>query len=189
MTTLSSIKSLPDPDLILKYKEAGDSAIIGVLFERYTHLVLGVCMKYVKDEAKAEDLVMEIFEKLLTDLKSHSIGNFKGWLYVLTKNHCLMYLRKEQSQMQKDAELKKDMALFMESGSNLHLSREETLSALEGCIEKLTEKQRISIELFFLQEKCYEEVSQIAGLTMNEVKSHVQNGKRNLKICMESKHE
>ena len=190
MTLKSDIKTLTDLELIARYKNNGNNSIVGILFERYTYLVFGVCMKYLKDEDEAQDAVMQIFEKLLSDLKKHSVDNFKGWLYMVSKNHCLMHLRGTKSLLEKQKEFKKDAPVFMESWNNEHLdnknSKETTLTKLEDCINKLNEKQRISVDLFFIKEKCYQEVADETGFTMNDVKSFIQNGKRNLKICMES---
>ena len=189
MTLNSNIKNLTDLELIERYKELGDNSIVGVLFKRYTHLVFGVCMKYLKDEDEAQDAVMQIFEKLLTDLKKHSIANFKAWLYMVSKNNCLMQLRAAKNLLEKQKEFKKDASFFMETMHDEHLisgnNKEKTLTKLEDCIGKLNEKQRISVDLFFIKEKCYQEVVDETGFTMNDVKSFIQNGKRNLKICME----
>jgi RNA polymerase sigma factor (sigma-70 family) len=183
------IKNRTDLELIAYYKDKGDNSIVGVLFERHTHLVFGVCMKYLKDEDEASDAVMQVFEKLLSDLKKHTVDNFKGWLYMVTKNHCLMQLRGEKSLREKKKEFKKDAPVLMESSYILHLENENTketsLSKLEECIGKLNDKQKIAVELFFLKEKCYQEVADETGFSMNDVKSFIQNGKRNLKICME----
>lgn len=190
LTEKQDIKSCSDLELIALYKDKGDNKVVGILFERYTHLVFGVCMKYLKDEDEAQDAVMQVFEKLLTDLKKHTVENFKGWLYMVSKNHCLMYLRGQKSLREKNKELKKDIPVLMESTEVLHLevenTKETTLTKLEECIGKLNDKQKISVELFFLKEKCYQEVADETGFSMNDVKSYIQNGKRNLKICMES---
>ena len=150
-------------------------------------------MKYLKNEDDAQDAVMGIFEKLPGDLRKHQIENFKGWLHSVVKNHCLMYLRRRQSQLKKEKEYKKDYPVIMESGYGLHqdrdYSKEMMLVQLEECIKKLQEKQRIAVELFYLQEKCYQEVSAATGFSMNDVKSYIQNGKRNLTICMSEKNE
>lgn len=184
------IKNLTDLELIARYKSDGDNSMVGILFERYTHLVFGVCMKYLKDEDEAQDAVMQVFEKLLSDLKKHAVDNFKGWLYMVAKNYCLMHIRGAKNLFEKQEEHKKDAIVFMESDNNEHLynvnSKESTLTKLEGCIGKLNEKQRITVDLFFIKEKCYQEVADETGFTMNDVKSFIQNGKRNLKICMES---
>ena len=192
MSGLSDIKSLPDLDLASLYKESGDNRIVGELFQRYTHLVLGVCMKYLKNPDAAQDAVMQVFEKLLEDLKKHHIkDNFKGWLYIVAKNHCMMQLRSQQSMLGKQKELKKDFPVLMESSYFLHLDNENDKEAmlvmLEDCIKKLNDHQKMAVQLFFLQEKCYQEVAEETGFTMLEVKSYIQNGKRNLKNCMEAK--
>jgi RNA polymerase sigma factor (sigma-70 family) len=62
--------------------------------------------------------------------------------------------------------------------------KEINLSNLNEALKSLAEKQRICVELFYLQEKSYNEVAEITGFTMNEVKSFIQNGKRNLKIYL-----
>jgi RNA polymerase sigma-70 factor (ECF subfamily) len=56
---------------------------------------------------------------------------------------------------------------------------------LEKCIETLGDEQKQCVKLFYLQEKCYKEITESTGFDMNKVKSYIQNGKRNLKICME----
>ena len=185
----SPMHSLEDNELVLKYKQTGDNTFVGVLFERYTHLVFGVCMKYLKDEEESRDALMHIFEKLLSDLKKHEISQFKGWLHTVAKNHCLMFLRSRQSEVKKKVELKKDLTTLMETDEHLHLdnetnNKEVVLSNLEEGIRQLKEEQKICVELFYLQEKCYQEIAQTTGYSMNEVKSYIQNGKRNLKIFL-----
>lgn len=179
---------LSDLELVNEYKKTSDNTLIGVLFERYTHLVFGVCMKYLKDEEESRDAVMQIFEKLLADLRKHEITQFKGWLHSVAKNHCLMYLRSRQSSFKKELEMQKDFKVGMESGYELHLNntnpKEEQLTKLEEGIKQLNEEQKLCIELFYLQNKCYQEVADITGFTLNQVKSYIQNGKRNLKIFL-----
>lgn len=165
-----------------------NNAVIGHLFEKYTHLVFGVCMKYLKDEDDAKDAVMQIFEKLLIDLKKHEITQFKGWLHTVAKNHCLMQLRSDKSLSEKQQELKKDFKSFVESGYELHLNsepdKEKQLNQLEQAINSLKEEQKICIDLFYLKEKSYQEIAVLTGYSLNTVKSNIQNGKRNIKIHM-----
>ena len=176
------------------------------MFRRYTHLVFGVCMKYLKDEDAAKDGVMQIFEKLLTDLHRHNVDNFKGWLYMVAKNHCLMYFRSKKIHVELPRELSEDNSEeavtplsfgrgargegTVELTSNLHHNgddKEKQLTLMESAIKELNPGQKICIELFYLQERSYEEVAKMTGYTMNEVKSYIQNGKRNLKILMTTK--
>ncbi|MCC7303646.1 MAG: sigma-70 family RNA polymerase sigma factor [Bacteroidia bacterium] len=156
-------------------------------------MVFGICMKYLGDEDEAQDAVMLIFEKLLEDLKKHEVENFKSWLHSVARNHCLMYLRSRKSKQERLKEYKKDEEAVMESSVFMHQEgekdKEVMLRQLEECIKKLNEQQRMSVELFFLKEKSYTEVSGITGYSMNEVKSFIQNGKRNLTNCMNGKNE
>ncbi|CAN5879493.1 sigma-70 family RNA polymerase sigma factor [soil metagenome] len=179
---------MTDAELVNRFQETGDNLCIGELFSRYRHLVFGVCMKYLADEDESQDVQMQVFEKLLRDLHRHNIEQFKGWLYTVAKNECLMYIRSRKSKRLNDAELKKDMSGLMESESPLHpegiTDTEYQLREMEDSLEGLGENQRRCLELFYLELKCYKEVSDITGFTLNEVKSFIQNGKRNLKILM-----
>lgn len=164
-----------------------------MLFQRYKHLVLGVCMKYLKNRDDAEDAVMQIFEKLLNDVLKHDIQEFRYWVHTVAKNHCLMQLRKEQSVQKHLQQLNKDAASVMETEEDVHLNvkalKEEQLNAMNLALNQLSEPQRICVELFYLHDKSYQEISEQTGYPMNEVRSYIQNGKRKLKIQMEKKRE
>lgn len=183
-----SYESLSDKELIDLYRNKNEKQIVGILFKRYTHLVFGSCMKYLKNADESEDAVMDIFEKLLDDLKVHQIDNFKSWLYSVARNHCLMKLRKEKSSEGRIVELKINDEEHVESNDLLHLneeeSKEQSLQGLENAIAGLNDEQRRCIELFYLEQKCYNEVAEITTYSLNEVKSYIQNGKRNIKMLM-----
>jgi len=182
------IKDLSDLELINIYKSENNKSVIGELFKRYVKFVLAICIKYLKDITKSEEAVMQIFENLFTDLLKHPIDNFKSWLHVVTKNHCLQILRKETSQQQKEAELKKSSYIFMESSVDLHHyyinETDEKLNKLKSALNNLSNEQKTCVDLFYLQEKCYNEIATITGYTIKQVKSYIQNGKRNMKIFL-----
>ncbi|PCH93721.1 MAG: RNA polymerase subunit sigma-24 [Bacteroidetes bacterium] len=183
-----SYKSLSDKELITLYRKKNEKQIVGILFKRYTHLVFGSCMKYLKNADESEDAVMDIFEKLLEDLKIHQIDNFKSWLYSVARNHCLMQLRKEKSSKSGVVEFKINDVERVESIDLLHLNeeveKEQSLQGLETAIADLNDEQRRCIELFYLEQKCYNEVAEITTYSLKEVKSYIQNGKRNIKMLM-----
>ncbi|MBS1512636.1 MAG: sigma-70 family RNA polymerase sigma factor [Bacteroidetes bacterium] len=189
MTFIKNISPNPvsDKELIAAFKESGDGAHLSTLYQRYMDLVFGVCLKYFKDSERCKDAVMDIYEELHTKLRNHEVDNFKGWLHVLTRNHCLMQLRSPRNL--KTTEFKGD---FMQTAENAHLNgeileKESNFARLEQCIETLTTEQKRSVELFYLQHKCYNEIAEITGYEWNKVRSYIQNGKRNLKMCMEEK--
>lgn len=187
----SQLNKLDDLQLVAQYKQTGNNEFVGILFQRYTHLIFGVCMKYLKDEDDAQDASMQIFEKLLKDLKKHEVQQFKAWLHMVCKNFCLMQLRSGSSKLKRDKEMHKDLASFMESDIELHLTvenqKEIQLTFMEECIKGLNNEQKLCVELFFLQEKSYQEVTEMTSYSMNNVKSYIQNGKRNLKNCIEAR--
>jgi RNA polymerase sigma-70 factor (ECF subfamily) len=184
MLSSEKYKDLSDQELIQRYKGSGELAIVGELYNRYMMLVYGVCLKYLKDREESKDAVMQIFEKLLTSLREHDVANFKAWLYTISRNHCLMQLRaKKGKNFQEISEI------FMETGAAMHLEddadMESNLSKLEHCIEQLVAEQKSCIRLFYIQQKCYKDIVALTGYDDNKVKSYIQNGKRNLKICMD----
>ncbi len=184
MPSPEEYKQLDDQELILRYKESGNLSILGELYNRYMPLVFGVCLKYFKDREESKDAVMQIFEKLVSSLREHEVANFKSWLYVMSRNHCLMYLR-----ARKGKNFEEITDAHMESGNQTHLEdgseMESNLSKLENCIEQLVAEQKTCIRLFYIQQKCYKEIVTLTGFDDNKVKSYIQNGKRNLKICMD----
>ena len=184
MADYNKIKELDDTTLIQRFVSTNDNAYVGVLFERYIHLILGVCMKYLKDEDEAKDAVMVIFENLLVNLKKHKITYFKAWLHTVAKNHCFMILRKSKREVTYVG------TIHVENMSEIHqedkIETEQKLVILEEAIKELDKHQQTCIRLFYLEEKSYQQITDITGFDFKKVKSFIQNGKRNLKIIMEN---
>jgi RNA polymerase sigma factor (sigma-70 family) len=178
-------RNASDEDLIALYKKEGASQAIGQLYERYGHLVMGTCMKYMKNQMDAEDVVMKIFEELGQKLMRFEIQHFKSWLYQLTRNECLMILRKQKKDL--PASLLEQMS---EDPSELYQATEKELqlALLEGTLTELKEEQRRCLELFFLKDRSYSEIAEEIGIDIKQVKSAIQNGKRNLKLKLEEHH-
>lgn len=178
---LNSQNKISDQELILRYKEQDDKKALGMLFERYYHLVFGVGMKYMKNSDMAKDIAMQVFEKLIPDLKKHKIEFFKSWLYRVAQNACLMELRKNKSITKP---LEENILSNMENETELHQieEKEKMLTNMEDELEKLPEDQKKCIKLFYLERKTYSDICECTGYSFKEVKSFIQNGKRNLKI-------
>lgn len=171
-----------DEQLLWSYRQSGDVAVLGRLYESHVPLVYGVCLKYLQDEEKAKDAVMGIFEELTVKVPQHEIKQFRSWLYVLSRNYCLMQLRSGKKMAMVNLD---DVMEFEAFPHPDHDNREEAMAALERCMDKLPPAQKQSIGLFYLKERCYKEIADVTGYSLNEVKSYIQNGKRNLKICLE----
>ncbi len=184
-------KSLADNELIQKFHHTGDSDFLGELYSRYMHLVYGVCLKYLREREESKDAVIQIFEKLMTDIPDYEIRNFKSWLYVLTKNYCLMQLRSAKSRDKKFQSWQNDPENFMESETFPHPLDEDSAAlnlALKDCIEKLKEDQKKCVEMFYFDNKSYREIAGLTGMDEKKIKSLLQNAKRNLKICLDKNH-
>lgn len=175
-------QQLSDKELIDLWKNDACIYSIPILYERYAHLVLGSCLKYLKQFENAEDLTMQIFESLGEKLTKHTVEHFKSWLYQVTRNECLQVLRKKSPHMNADID-----TLSISETDNLEeiTYTEQKLTQLEKGIQQLKPEQKQCVELFYLQDKSYNEVSEILELPLKTVKSAIQNGKRNLKIWME----
>lgn len=174
-----------DEELLATYHANGNMDMLAELYQRYMDLVYGVCLKYLKQPDDAKDAVLTIFEELVVKLKRHRVEYFKGWLYQVSKNHCLMILRKNKTiPVHMDTQ-------FMQLSENMHLEdvlvREENLRHLQDCIEQLVVQQKESIALFYLEGKCYKEIAANTGIEVQKIKSYIQNGRRNLKLCMEKR--
>jgi RNA polymerase sigma factor (sigma-70 family) len=185
LSVLRKISSLhSDSDLLKEYKEAGDLNVLAELYRRYMDMTYAVSLKYLKDGEASKDAVMEVFEELVDKLKKHEVENFKSWLYTLVKHHCLMKLRtlsRNKSVILDESGMQLKDELHQEDVNE----KEWQLQLMSDCIGKLALEQKVTIELFYLQQKCYKEITEITGLEWNKVRSLIQNGRRNLKICMD----
>jgi RNA polymerase sigma factor (sigma-70 family) len=175
-----NIAKLSDDELIMLYKNSGEPYYAGILFQRFTPHLAVVTYKYLKKQADAEDALMEVFEIILKDLKTHQVGNFRAWAYSVTKHHCLKKIRAVNDKKFKPESALRQIADDTDYDFDPYLL-DNQIEDLKKAISNLGPEQRICIDLFYLQEKSYKEVSDITGYPLNEVKSYLQNGKRNLK--------
>jgi len=166
------------------YQSTYDQKYLAELFVAYQELIFGVCLKYFKNKADAEDGLMSVYEQVSKKLKTHQVDNLRPWLYVLTKNHCLEKLRKKGKAFTKEKE-----AANMYSDTVFHLDsidKEEKLNKLENCMDKLIKEQKNCIRLFYFEKKSYQEIAESDGMAWSKVRSYIQNGRRMLKKCMEA---
>lgn len=180
--------ALSDEELIRSYHSTGDKAFVGELYIRYAHLMYGVCLKYYRDREQSRDAVLQIFEKLFVSLKTHTPENVKTWLMFVARNYCISELRKMQVKAEKHSQYEKDEEEpLMPEEDVLHekVIKEQRLQRLEDAISALGDEQKVCIELFYLKDKSYKEICDITGMNEKQVKSHIQNGKRNLKLILE----
>lgn len=174
-----------DEELLLRYCRQGDMEALGLVYQRYMEMVYGVCLKYLRNEAEAEDAVMAVFEELAAKAPKSDVREFRPWLYVLAKNHCLMALRKAGRHFMQSSD-----PVLMQSVELWHPDtegdEEERAARLQQCIEQLPAQQKRCIDLFYLQGKSYKDIADEDGEELGKVRSHIQNGRRNLKNCVES---
>lgn len=174
---------ITDKELLNLYYTNHENKWIGILLQRYTLLLLGICMKYLKNEEAAKDAVQQIFLKAITEIKKYEIAYFKSWIYVLAKNYCLMQLRNKNIIIElsethlENADEKIDTSILF--------AKEQSYNQLEVAINQLNTEQKTCISLFYLNQKSYLQIAQSTGFSLLQVKSFIQNGKRNLKLIMQ----
>ena len=173
---------LTDEQLLTEYVRNGSARHLGQLYERYMPMVYGVCLKILKDPGKSEDAVMNIYEELTRKVKEHEIESFRGWLYVLARNHCLMEWRKNH---RRPTDLHDDMARYDATEAAFEVEWPVGNTPLEKCLGELPEQQRQSVQWFYYEEKSYKEIADLIVEDVGKVRSYIQNGRRNLKICLE----
>ncbi len=185
------LQQLSDLELVANYQLSEDNACLEILYERFSHLVYGVCLKYLKNVADSQDMVITVFQKLMNDLKTTEVNNFQSWLYVVTKNQCLMLLRKQSRERDRKKYIE-EVGLnekYADTVEEQFEVKEAKLTALEKAMKQLKPEQKLCVDLFYLKEKSYNEVADETGFTLKQVKSYIQNGKRNLGLLMARENE
>lgn len=177
---------MTDQELLDQFYEKQDNEWLGILLKRYTLLLLGVCMKYLKNEEDARDSVQHVFLKAITELHKYKVEYFKSWIYMVARNHCLMKLRDRHGKI--PMEIRENMSLPAgEPGKEEYLAKDQLLEDMAIALEQLGPEQKLCITLFYLKKISYQDISSETGFSQMQVKSHIQNGKRNLKILLEKK--
>ncbi len=180
-------KELTDQELLEQFYADHDNEWLGILLQRYTLLLLGVCMKYLKNEDEAKDSVQQVFLKVIQELHKYKVEYFKSWLYMVAKNHCLMRLREKQGKITAEINEKLTAQPHEETDRQQLVTNDHTLTVMEESLKELNPEQRQCVTLFYLEKKSYQEISDTTGYSLLQVKSYIQNGKRNLKIMIEKK--
>lgn len=177
-----------DEELLKHYKQTGNKELFADLFKKHVSVVYGSCLFYLQDKDEAQDATMQLFEKLMLDVNNREIDNFKGWLSFVVRNHCISIIRKNKSQTKN---IKSYYEFEYEAPNSdteekiNSVSDDEMLINMQLCLPKLKENQRLCVELFYLKNKSYQDIATETSFTLNEIKSYIQNGKRNLKLLLE----
>ncbi len=177
---------ITDQEVLEKFYQSGDNFFLGLLLQRYTMLLLGVCMKYLKNEEEAKDAVQQIFLKVITELPKYKVEYFKSWLYMVAKNYCLMQLRNKPEKYLSEL-TDKHADTDASTINSERIEKDNLYTQMEAAMEELSEEQKNCLILFYFEKKSYQEICLQTGFSLLQVKSYLQNGKRNLKLLMEKK--
>ncbi len=175
---------ISDTELLNQFYADHNNEWLGILLERYTLLLLGVSMKYLKNEEAAKDAVQQVFLKAINELHKYKVAYFKSWIYMIAKNHCLMQLR-DKGRFNTEINEKMLTTPVAYESNQVHIEKDKTLDKLAVALQQLNKEQQQCVTLFYLEKKSYQEISELSSFSILQVKSHIQNGKRNLKIIME----
>jgi RNA polymerase sigma factor (sigma-70 family) len=175
---------ITDAELLQRFYNDGNNEWLGILLQRYTFLLLGVCMKYLKNEEEAKDSVQQVFLKAINELQKYKVDYFKSWIYMVAKNHCLMQLR-NKGRYTTGIDDRVMAAQDEITDKNHFIEKDIALNNMAAALLELNKDQQVCITLFYLEKKSYQEIAAHTQFTLMQVKSHIQNGKRNLKLLME----
>ena len=186
------LSELDDNSLIHQYQEQQEHRYFNELYQRYAHLVFGSCLKQVKNRDEAKDLTMIIFEKLVERLPTEQVDNFKTWIYYFTRNECISHLRKQEATTKREEEwkkMRKSEEIFMENETLLRPYTDNSISNIDGAalqhaIQQLSKAQQQCIRRFFFEQQSYKQIATATRWSLKEVKSHLQNGKRKLRLIL-----
>lgn len=176
-----------EQQLLQHFYEDGNNQWLGILLQRYTLLLFGVCMKYLRNEEEAKDCVQQIFLKAITELGKYRVDYFKSWLYMVAKNHCLMKIREQQGKRASELKESSLQLAAEENSAQIHIEKDRKLEMMAESLQELNAEQKQCVTLFYLEKKSYQEIAERTGFNLMQVKSYIQNGKRNLKILLEKK--
>lgn len=179
--------NISDQELLDRFYATKDNQWLGILLQRYTLLLLGVSMKYLKNEEESKDAVQQIFLKAITELQKYQVTYIKSWLYMIAKNYCLMKLRDKTGRNTQEITDGTPPISSLDINKAELAEKEEMLSLVESSMNELNAEQKTCVTLFYLQKNTYNEVSEKTGFNLMQVKSFIQNGKRNLKLLVEQK--
>jgi RNA polymerase sigma-70 factor (ECF subfamily) len=177
----TSFNRLTDREILKHFYVDHNNEWLGALLERYTMLLYGVCMKYLKNPEEARDAVQQIFLKAITELHKYEVSYFSSWLYMIAKNHCLMQLRNRHQGISVDLVNEP----ISEAEEPDPFQNDVMLKNLEEALRHLNPEQATCIRMFYLQKKSYQTIASETGFNLLQVKSYIQNGKRNLRILLE----
>ena len=178
---------ISEQELLRRYYQDGNKEWLGIVLQRYTLLLLGVCMKYLKNEEAARDAVQQIFLKAITELEKYQVEFIKSWLYMVAKNHCLMQFRDKNRQL---VELSEQLVETQDTEELLSIKeKDQLLDWMHECLKNLNPEQQQCVTLFYLEKRSYQEVAELTGYTLLQVKSSIQNGKRNLRLMIQRKRQ
>ena len=174
-----------DSDLLARFQGEEDKEALASLFNRYLELTYGLAIRYLKTEVRAEDAVMAIYIELQEKLPQHQIHNFKNWLHTFVRNHCLMQLRREKREVTENFD-----PHIVQSAENWHPLDEEIPGqdreiTLRACLGQLNEQQIACVQLFYYQGHSYLAIAELRQESVGQVRSNIQNGRRNLRKCIE----
>lgn len=188
LTRTQTRSALSDEELLAHYQRTGEARYLGQLYERYMTMVYGICLNLLRDVHAAEDAVMGIYEELTHKARMHEVSAFRGWLYVLARNYCLMELRRHK-RAPTDYHAPETLARYDATtpADDFELTHPDNIQRLQQCLQTLPEKQRFSLQRFYLEDQSYRDIAQEIGEDVGKIRSYIQNGRRNLRLCMEKR--
>ncbi|MEL6655687.1 MAG: sigma-70 family RNA polymerase sigma factor [Bacteroidota bacterium] len=185
LKVLKSQDQKSDEELVRQFQQSGDRFLLGLLLRRYSQSILGTCHYYLRQPQDAEDAAMEVCELIVRQLqKPKEIKRFKDWVFIIARNYCFRKLKDNKRLTELSTEWEKDFLnsdVQYELGDTLYVQEEALYARVDAEIQQLNEQQRLCLTAFYWQGEKYKDIAARYGMTTDEVRSAIQNGRRNLR--------
>ena len=172
-----------ESSLLLKYLKTNDLSYLLELYRPYMHLVYGLAFKYVKDPKQSQEIVYCIFKKLIKDIKRQEVRVFGNWLYNLSLDFCKQWRDRGRTESDQIVALggstQTPVEFYDDKDDD---SFEEEISSMEDEVMRIKSQQEKCSQLFFKEQRCFQEIADITGWEVSEIKYHVKNAKRKTNI-------
>ena len=192
----ASASSLED-DKYVSRAIKGDEKAYQQLVEKYDRALYFHIQKMIKEKELVEDLVQEVFIKAFNNLASYSNEYaFSTWLYRIATNHTIDYLRKKKLQTlsindpvkTKDGEMEVQLP-DVSFATDREIIRKQRQTIIHAAIEDLPEKYKMVIEMRHMEEKSYQEISELLDLPLGTVKAHIFRARELLYKALKDKRD
>lgn len=180
-----NLSRFDDTELVELYKKNPDTSLIEELYNRYSKRVYWWALKFLGNRLEAEEMVHDIFAAMMSGMldlyQAREGAKFSSWLYRCVGNQCMKIVRKRNEVIFNQVEVV-DVPEALIIDLEVEVIAKEWNEQLTSALNRLNQMQRVCCMRFYWDGMRYDEIAEELGITHDQVRSHLQNGLRNLRI-------